>query len=100
YKLPDKILDFIRTHHGTSRVQYFYRSFLKSFPDAEVDENAFRYPGPSPYSRETAVVMMADSVEATSRSLKTINSEVIDSLVERVINEQIADNQFINADIT
>jgi cyclic-di-AMP phosphodiesterase PgpH len=100
YKLPDRILDFIRTHHGTSRVQYFYRSFLKTFPDAEVDENAFRYPGPSPYSRETAVVMMADAVEATSRSLKSIDSETIDSLVEKVINDQIADNQFINADIT
>jgi len=100
YKLPDAILDFIRTHHGTSRVQYFYRSFLKSFPDADVEENAFRYPGPNPYSRETAVVMMADAVEATSRSLKSIDSETIDAMVEAIINEQIADNQFINADIT
>jgi putative nucleotidyltransferase with HDIG domain len=100
YKLPDTLLDFIRTHHGTSRVQYFYRSFIRNFPDAEVDENAFRYPGPTPYSRETAVVMMADAVEATSRSLKAIDSEAIDALVENTINEQIADNQFINADIT
>jgi len=100
YKLPDPILDFIRTHHGTGRVQYFYYSFLKHYPGAEVDENAFRYGGPRPHSRETAVVMMADAVEATSRSLKTIDSEAIDSMVERVINEQIADNQFVNADIT
>jgi membrane-associated HD superfamily phosphohydrolase len=98
--LPDKVLDFIRTHHGTSRVKYFYRSFLKSYPNADIDEAAFRYPGPIPFSRETAVVMMADSVEATSRSLKDISSEKIDELVENIINQQIADNQFINADIT
>jgi len=100
YGLPENIMDFIRTHHGNSRVQYFYRSFLKNFPDAEVDEGAFRYPGPIPFSRETAVVMMADSVEATSRSLKTVNSEAIDQMVENIINQQIADNQFINSDIT
>jgi putative nucleotidyltransferase with HDIG domain len=100
YNLPEKIVDFIRTHHGTSRVQYFYRSFLKSYPNLEIDEAAFRYPGPIPYSRETAVVMMADSVEATSRSLKDVTSEKIDTMVEEIINQQIADNQFINADIT
>lgn len=98
--LPEKIIDFIRTHHGNSRVQYFYRSFLKNFPEAEVDEGAFRYPGPIPFSRETAIVMMADAVEATSRSLKIANSETIDSMVESIINQQIEDNQFINADIT
>lgn len=100
YGVPENIMDFIRTHHGNSRVQYFYRSFLKNFPDAEVDEGAFRYPGPIPFSRETAVVMMADSVEATSRSLKVVNSETIDQMVENIINQQIDDNQFINADIT
>ena len=100
HKLPDKVLDFIRTHHGTTRVQYFYRSFIKSFPQAEVDEAAFRYPGPIPFSRETAVVMMADAVEATSRSLKEVNSEKIDQMVEEVINRQIEDGQFMNADIT
>lgn len=100
YNLPDKVLDFIRTHHGTSRVQYFYRSFLKSYPNADIDESAFRYPGPIPFSRETAVVMMADAVEATSRSLKNVTSEKIDELVENIINQQIADNQFINADVT
>ena len=100
HKLPDKVLDFIRTHHGTTRVQYFYRSYLKSFPQAEVDEAAFRYPGPIPFSRETAVVMMADAVEATSRSLKEVNSEKINQMVEEVINRQIDDGQFMNADIT
>ena len=100
YKLPEKIVDFIRTHHGTSRVQYFYHEFLKRNPGIEVDEAAFRYPGPIPYSRETAVVMMADAVEATSRSIKEVNSEKIDKLVEDIINQKIADNQFVNANIT
>jgi hypothetical protein len=100
HNLPDKVIDFIRTHHGNTRVQYFYRNFLKNFPQADVDEAAFRYPGPSPFSRETAVVMMADSVEATSRSLKEFSAEKIDRLVEDIINGQIADNQFVNADIT
>ena len=100
HNLPEKIIDFIRTHHGNSRVQYFYRSFLRNFPNAEVDEAAFRYPGPIPFSRETAVVMMADAVEATSRSLKIINSETIDKLVEDIIRTQMEDNQYINANIT
>ena len=100
HSLPEKIIDFIRTHHGNSRVQYFYRSFLRNFPEAEVDEAAFRYPGPIPFSRETAVVMMADAVEATSRSLKIINSDTIDKLVEDIIRQQIEDNQYINANIT
>jgi putative nucleotidyltransferase with HDIG domain len=100
HNLPENVIDFIRTHHGTSRVQYFYHSFLKSYPTAEVDETAFRYPGPIPYSRETAIVMMADAVEATSRSLKDVNSEKIDNMVEAIINQQITDNQFINANIT
>lgn len=100
HNLPEKIIDFIRTHHGNSRVQYFYRSFLRNFPNADVDEAAFRYPGPIPFSRETAVVMMADAVEATSRSLKIINSETIDKLVEDIIRTQMEDNQYINANIT
>ena len=100
YKLPENVIDFIRTHHGTSRVQYFYHSFLKNYPSVEVDETAFRYPGPIPYSRETAIVMMADAVEATSRSLKDVNSEKIDAMVDKIISQQIADNQFINASIT
>ena len=100
HKLPENVIDFIRTHHGTSRVQYFYQSFLKNYPGAEVDESAFRYPGPIPYNRETAIVMMADAVEATSRSLKEVNSDKIDQMVESIINQQIADNQFINTNIT
>lgn len=100
HKVPEAVLDFIRTHHGTSRVQYFYRSFLNNYPDEEINEAAFRYKGPIPFSRETAVVMMADAVEATSRSMRELNSEKINKLVEDAINRQVEDNQFVNADIT
>ncbi|HRH64645.1 MAG TPA: HDIG domain-containing protein, partial [Bacteroidia bacterium] len=100
HNLPDALIDFIRTHHGTTKAQYFYISFLKSFPDQEVDESIFRYPGPIPFSKETAVLMMADSVEAASRSLKKYDAEIIGELVEKVIDRQIEQNQFVNADIT
>jgi putative nucleotidyltransferase with HDIG domain len=100
HKLPDRILDFIRTHHGSSRVHFFYKSYLKNYPDEEVDEAAFRYPGPIPFSRETAVVMMADSVEASSRSLSAPSKEQIGALVDDVIQRQMDDQQYINADIT
>lgn len=98
--LPDQVIDFIRTHHGTTKAQYFYQSFLKNFPNEKVDERAFQYPGPKPFSKETAVLMMADSVEAASRSLKKIDSDIIDQLVENVIDDQIKQRQFDNADIT
>jgi cyclic-di-AMP phosphodiesterase PgpH len=98
--LPEQIIDFIRTHHGTTMTAYFYRSFLKAFPEEAIDENKFHYPGPIPYSKETAVLMMADSVEAASRSLKKYDVETIDALVDKIINSQISQNQFVNADIT
>ena len=99
-KLPEQIIDFIRTHHGTTYVQYFYQSFLKNFPHEELQEDRFRYPGPLPFSKETAVLMMADSVEAASRSLKKVDKETIDSLVENIINSQMKQEQFINCSIT
>ncbi len=100
YNLPDELIDFIRTHHGTTTVQYFYKQFLTSYPNQEIDVDDFTYPGPVPFSKETAVLMMADSVEAATRSIKQPNPESIDEMVEQVINKQIDDNQFINADIT
>ncbi|MBS1764670.1 MAG: HDIG domain-containing protein [Bacteroidetes bacterium] len=99
-QLPDLVIDFIRTHHGTTRVQYFYESFLKNYPDKIIDENAFHYPGPKPFNRETAVLMMADSVEAASRSLKKHDAESINKLVNDILDNQIAQNQFSNCDIT
>lgn len=99
-KLPDRIIDFIRTHHGTSMVQYFYKQYLKNFPDEVVDKTKFSYKGPRPFSRETAVLMMSDAVEAASRSLKEPNAENIDGLVEGIINHQMSERQFENVDIT
>ncbi|HKR06418.1 MAG TPA: HDIG domain-containing protein [Bacteroidia bacterium] len=98
--LPDLIIDFIRTHHGTTMVQYFYQSYLKNYPEKIVDEDDFRYPGPLPFSIETAVLMMADSVEAASRSLQKHEAETINKLVEDIIESQIHQQQFINCDIT
>ncbi len=99
-KLPDRIIDFIRTHHGTSKVQYFYHSYVQVHPGEEVDESLFQYPGPIPFSKETAVLMMADGVEASSRSLKMFNAQTIDALVDKIIDHQIEENQYVNADIT
>jgi putative nucleotidyltransferase with HDIG domain len=98
-KLPEKLIDFIRTHHGTTKVQYFYRSYIKKFPDQDVDVNMFTYPGPKPYSKETAVLMMADSVEAASRSLTNIDKETISNLVDNIINDQMNEGQFDHVDI-
>jgi putative nucleotidyltransferase with HDIG domain len=100
YNLPEQIIDFIRTHHGTTAVQYFYRSYLKKYPEKKVDINKFTYPGPKPFTKEMAVLMMADSVEAAARSLKSINKEVIRDLVENIIQYQFTENQFENVDLT
>lgn len=100
HNVPDLIIDFIRTHHGTTMVQYFYQSYLKNYPDEMVDEDSFRYPGPLPFSKETAVLMMADSVEASSRSLKNHDAKSITSLIDDIIDRLISQQQFINSDIT
>lgn len=99
-RLPEQIIDFIRTHHGDNKVQYFYRMFKDKFPEAKEELMAFNYPGPKPFSRETAVVMMADSVEAASRALKSITPETIDDLVDSIIEYQQIEDQFNDADIT
>lgn len=99
-KLPEAIVNFIRTHHGTTTVQYFYRSFLRKYPETEVDVKQFSYPGPKPFSKETAIVMMADSVEAASRSLNSINEVAIEKLVENIITSQMTDEQYNDAQIT
>ena len=99
-KLPEALVDFIRTHHGTTTVQYFYRSFLSKYPETDVDVRKFSYPGPKPISKETAIVMMADSVEAASRSLKTITESTLDKLVDTIITSQMTDEQYNDAQIT
>lgn len=100
HKLPESVIDFIKTHHGNTRVDYFYQSFLKNSPEKFVDENIFRYPGPIPFSKETGVLMLADSVEAASRSLKNPDVQSINALVERIINYKLEQNQLDNCDLT
>lgn len=99
-KLPEQIIDFIRTHHGTSRVNYFYVMQQRQFPGLHIDERDFRYKGPVPFSKETAVVMMSDSVEAASRSMKAPTEQKINDLVENIIAKQVETQQFINSNIT
>ncbi|WP_299334166.1 HDIG domain-containing metalloprotein [uncultured Psychroserpens sp.] len=96
--LPDRVIDFIRTHHGTSMVYYFYRKEKDINDDAKEDD--FRYPGPQPFSKETAILMMCDSVEAASKSLKEPTTTKIDKFVESIISKQMEDGQFLNANIT
>lgn len=98
YNLPDRVIDFIRTHHGTSTVQYFYFKEKEKNEDAAIED--FQYPGPLPFSKETAILMMADSVEAASKSLKNPTSTLIDAFVEKIIKKQMDEDQYLNADIT
>jgi len=98
--LPAELIDFIRTHHGTTNVEYFYNQFIANFPDEEVDIKNFTYPGPKPFSKETAILMMADSAEASARSIKNPTADNIDNLIETVINKQLEDGQFSDTDIT
>lgn len=100
HNLPEYVIDFIRTHHGTTTARYFYTMQVKENPDAEVEKSDFIYPGPRPFSKETAVVMMADSVEAASRSLRKPDEKTISQLVDKIIDTQVAEKQFDNADIT
>ena len=97
-KLPDRIIDFIRSHHGTTFVYYFYKKQKEL--GLEINEEEFRYPGPLPFSKETAILMMADSVEAASKSLKDPTYTMIDEFVDKIIAGQMKANQFLNADIT
>lgn len=100
HKLPKPIIDFILTHHGTTKTIYFYKMYQKENPDEQVDPLCFTYPGPRPYSKETAVLMMADGIEAASRSLTEYNEETIRSLVESIVDNQFKDQQFHEAEIT
>ncbi len=100
HNLPEYIIDFIRTHHGTTTARYFYTMQVKENPDVEVEKSDFIYPGPRPFSKETAVVMMADSVEAASRSLAKPDEKAINQLVDNIIDTQVQEKQFDHADIT
>ena len=98
YNLPDRVIDFIRTHHGTSTVRYFYN--LQKELNLEFSSDDFKYKGPMPFSKETAILMMCDSVEAASKSLKDPTSTKINDFVDSIISSQIDIDQFLNSDIT
>ena len=100
HNLPEAIILFIKTHHGTSRIQFFYHAEKKANPDKKPDEALFSYPGPRPKTKEAAIVMFTDSVEAASRSMKKINEEAVNILVEQIVEKHIQTGQTQEADIT
>ena len=100
HKLPDRIIDFIRTHHGTSSTYYFYAKEKELNPDTKVDIRKFQYQGPIPFSKETAILVMCDAAEAASKSLTKPTALSISNLIDKIMAKQMADNQFLNSDIT
>ena len=98
HKLPDRIIDFIRTHHGNSWVYYFYKKAQET--DQKIYDKDFQYPGPKPFSKETAILMMSDSVEAASKSLREPTVDKIEQFVNSIIDKQIDEKQFNNCNIT
>lgn len=100
YNLPKVIQEFITTHHGKGLVKYFYINYKNAHPDKEVDEAPFRYPGPNPWTREQAILMMCDTVEAASRSLSEYTEESISNLVNKLIDSQVSSGFFTDCPIT
>ena len=100
YRLPDQIVGFITTHQGRTKTKYFYNSYVNANPGVIPDENVFMYPGPIPFSKETAILMMADAVEARSRTLGEYTEKSISEMVENMIDSQIADGQLKDAPIS
>jgi len=100
YGLPQQIIEFIETHHGRGKVKYFYNMYKNKYPEEKINDNDFSYPGPNPFSKETAIVMMADTVEAASRSLNQYTEQSISDLVEKLIDSQMRDGLLKNAPIT
>ena len=100
HNLPKVIKDFIRTHHGMGVAKYFYISYKNEHPDEEVDVSLFSYPGPNPFTKEQAILMMADAVEAASRSLPEYTEESINTLIDKIVDSQVADGYFKECPIT
>ena len=100
HNIPQQIIDIIRTHHGCSQAIYFYRSWCNEHYNEQPDISKFTYPGPLPQTKEQAIVMMADAVEASSKSLKEYTDKSIDELVEKIINMQVDSKQFVDSPIT
>ena len=100
FNLPGIIKDFISTHHGNGLTKFFYINYCNEHPDEKVDKEQFQYPGPNPFTREQAILMMADTVEAASRSLKEYTEESISALTNKLIDSQVADGFFRECPIT
>ena len=100
YGLPEEIEDFIYQHHGTSLMSFFYQKAIEQSPSEAVSENEFRYPGPRPQNRETAIVMLADAVEAASRTLKDPTPSSIKNLVEKIIDERFKSGELDDSPLT
>lgn len=100
YKLPEPIIEFIATHHGTTKANYFFLKHQQENPDEMIDENAFIYPGPLPKSKEAAVVMLVDGIEAASRSMKEKTHENLKELIAKMIDRKIADRQLDDSELT
>jgi putative nucleotidyltransferase with HDIG domain len=98
--LPKLLIDFIATHHGTTRVEYFYRTQLKEEPGRQFDESLFRYPGPKPKTKEQTILMLADSIEAASKSLKNPTGQDIDQLIDKIIDLKLANEQLIESELS
>lgn len=99
-RIPSLIIDFIKTHHGTTRVEYFYQKYKKQNPDLQVDPQVFTYPGPKPQTKEQAIVMIADTLEAACKSLDVPDGDNIDELVDNIIEEKVKHGQFSECDLT
>lgn len=99
-RLPNVLIDFITSHHGTTRVEYFYRNYIKDHPDEEVDEQDFRYPGPKPVTKEETILMLADSIEAACKSLKNPTEEALLELIDKIIAGKMAMGQLEDSELT
>jgi len=100
HKLPEPIIDFIKMHHGKGLVKYFYLKYKEEHPNEQVIEDDFRYPGPNPTTRETAVVMLADGVEAAARSLPEKNEETLRKIIDQIIDAKVNNHELDDAPIT
>ena len=100
HKLPKPLIEFIRTHHGTTRAEFFYKTAMLQNPDGEVSESDYTYPGPLPYTKEQSILMLADSLEAASKSLKAPTAIDIDDLVDKIVDSKVANGQLNESPLT
>jgi putative nucleotidyltransferase with HDIG domain len=100
YRLPEVLVSFITTHHGTTQANYFYKMYQNENPEMDVDRSLFTYPGPLPTDKETAVLMLTDGIEAAARSLKEKSVDAIRGLIDNMVEQKIRANQLVYSDLT